>query len=176
MIIIGGMRMSNTTKELKSRDEISKELTWDLEAIFATDDLWEKEFKKLQEDIPALAKYQGKLSESAEVFYELFKLQDELSERLGKLYTYARMRYDQDTTNSFYQAQQTQAENVLTLASSHMSFIVPEILEIDEEKIATFLNEKKELQIYQKTLDEINRQQIGRASCREREERTEMEQ
>lgn len=159
--------MSQTTKELKSRDEIPKELTWDLEAIFATDELWEQEFKQLQDDIPALAKYQGKLADSAEVFYELFKLQDELSERLGKLYTYARMRYDQDTTNSFYQAQQTQAENVLTLASSHMSFIVPEILEIDEEKIATFLNEKKELQIYQKTLDEINRQRPHILSHRE---------
>src|SRR5690625_1947081 len=168
--------MSKTTKELKSREEIPKELTWDLEAIFATDELWEQEFKKLQEDIPGLADYQGKLTESAETLFGLFKLQDELSERLGKLYTYARMRYDQDTTNSFYQAQQTQAENVLTLASSNMSFIVPEILEIDEEKIEAFLSEKEELQLYQKTLDEINRQQIGRASCREREERTEMEQ
>ena len=150
--------MSKTTKELKSRNEIPKERTWDLEAIFATDELWEQEFKKLQEDIPALADYQGKLSESAESLYGLFKLQDELSERLGKLYTYARMRYDQDTTNSFYQAQQTQAENVLTLASSHMSYIVPEILEIEENKLAVFLQEKEELQMYQKTLDEINRQ------------------
>ncbi len=150
--------MSKATKELKSRDEIPKELTWDLEAIFATDELWEQEFKALQEDIPAIAEYQGKLSESADSLYGLFKLQDELSERLGKLYSYARMRYDQDTTNSFYQAQQTQAENVLTLASSHMSYIVPEILEIEEEKLAAFLQEKEALQMYQKTLDEINRQ------------------
>src|SRR5690625_7100856 len=39
-----------------------------------------------------------------------------------------------------------------------MRFIVPEILEIDEDKIAAFLREKEELQMYQKTLDEINRQ------------------
>src|SRR5690625_1061539 len=135
--------MSKTTKELKSREEIPKELTWDLEAIFATDELWEQEFKKLQEDIPGLADYQGKLTESAETLFGLFKLQDELSERLGKLYTYARMRYDQDTTNSFYQAQQTQAENVLTLASSHMSYIVPEVLEIEEDKLAAFLRSEE---------------------------------
>src|SRR5690625_870129 len=81
-IKLGGVSMSKTTKELKSRNEIPKERTWDLEAIFATDELWEQEFKKLQEDIPALADYQGKLSESAESLYGLFKLQDELSERL----------------------------------------------------------------------------------------------
>lgn len=149
--------MSKTSKELKNRDEVPKELTWDLEAIFATDELWEEEFKQLQKDIPQLEAFQGKLAESADVLYDLFKLQDELSERLGKLYTYARMRYDENTTNSFYQAQQTQAENVLTLASSQMSFIVPEILDIEEEKIKAFLEKKEELQLYQKTLDEINR-------------------
>lgn len=154
---MGGIMMSKTTKELKSREEVPKELTWDLEAIFATDELWEEEFKQLQKDIPHIKAFQGKLSESADVLYDLFKLQDELSERLGKLYTYARMRYDENTTNSFYQAQQTQAENVLTLASSQMSFIVPEILEIEEEKIKVFLEEKEALQLYRKTLDEINR-------------------
>src|SRR5690625_452845 len=100
--------MSQSTKELKERHVIPKDLTWDLEAIFATDELWEQECKQLQADIPALTDFQGKLAESAEAFYELFTLQDKLSERLGKLYTYARMRYDQDTTTSFYQALQTQ--------------------------------------------------------------------
>src|SRR5699024_9721318 len=59
---------------------------------------------------------------------------------------------------SFYQAMNARAENVLTLASSSMSFIVPEIISIDESKLETFLEEKEELQLYKKTLDEINRQ------------------
>src|SRR5690625_779338 len=161
--------MGKTTKELKSRNEIPKELTWDLEAIFETDELWEDELKKLQEDIQSITKYQGKLSESAVTLYELFKLQDELSERLGKLYTYARMRYDEDTTNSFYQAQQSLAENLLTTASSTMSYIVPEILEMEEEQIEKFLKENKDLQLYRKILDEINRQRPLILSQREEE-------
>src|SRR5690625_2760368 len=159
--------MSQSTKELKERHEIPKELTWDLEAIFETDEQWEKECKQLQADIPALTDFQGKLAESAETFFDLFTLQDKLSERLGKLYTYARMRYDQDTTNSFYQALQTQAENVLTLASSSMSYIVPEILEMDEDVLASFLEEKPELKMYQKTLDESNRKRPHILSHRE---------
>ena len=159
--------MTKPTKKLRERNEIPTELTWDLEKIFATDELWEQEYKQLQEDIPAVTKFQGKLSDSADVFYELFKLQDELSERLGKLYTYARMRYDQDTTNSFYQAQQSKGENVITLASSSMSYIVPEILAMDEDKVIAFLEENKELKLYQKTIDEINRQRPHVLSERE---------
>src|SRR5699024_7260681 len=68
------------------------------------------------------------------------------------------MRSDQDTGNSFYQEMNTKAENILTLASSSMSFIVPEILQIDEDKLRHYLEENKELQLYRKTLDEITRQ------------------
>ncbi|WP_373895698.1 oligoendopeptidase F [Virgibacillus natechei] len=159
--------MAKTSKELPKRSELPEESTWDLEAIFATDEDWEEELKKLKADIPEIEKYQGKLSESAQNLYDLFQLQDELSQRLGKLFTYAHMRYDQDTTNSFYQALNTKAENVLTMASSSMSFIVPEILEMDEATIKGFLEEKKELQAYQKTLDEINRQRPHVLSKRE---------
>ncbi|WP_375540673.1 oligoendopeptidase F [Virgibacillus saliphilus] len=159
--------MAKTSKELPKRSELPKEMTWDLEAIFATDEEWEEELMKLKADIPEIESYQGKLSESAQNLYDLFQLQDKLSMRLGKLFTYAHMRYDQDTTNSFYQALNTKAENLLTIASSSMSFIVPEILEMDEATIKGFLEEKKELQAYQKTLDEINRQRPHVLSKRE---------
>ena len=150
--------MGKETKELLKRNELPEDKTWRLEDIFETDELWEKELKSLEEDIKQFEKYQGKLSESADTLYDLLSLQDELSERLGKVYTYAHMRYDQDTTNSFYQGLDAQAETLITVASSEMSFITPEILEMDEEKLASFLKEKEELQLYKKTLDEITRQ------------------
>ena len=71
----------------------------------------------------------------------MLQLQDHLSERAGKLYTYAHMRYDQDTTNSHYQAMNSRAENLYTQLSSSMSYIVPEILAMDEGKIDRFLEE-----------------------------------
>lgn len=149
--------MSKTTKELPKRSEIPVESTWRLEDIFASDELWQEELKKLQQDIPQAEAYKGKLSESADALYDLLKLQDGLFERLGKLYTYSHMRYDQDTTNSFYQGLNAQAEMVLTQASSVMSYIVPEVLQMDEAKIKQFLEEKEELNFYKKVLDEINR-------------------
>ncbi|WP_164669459.1 oligoendopeptidase F [Virgibacillus doumboii] len=150
--------MAKATKELPKRSEIPEELTWKLEDIFATDEKWEEELASLKNDIPSIEKFQGKIADSAQNLYDVLKLQDELSERLGKLFTYAHMRYDQDTTNSNYQAMNSKAENVLTIASSSMSYIVPEILGMDEEKLSGFIDEKEELQLYKHTLDEINRQ------------------
>lgn len=150
--------MTEMTKELPKRDEIPEALTWDLEAIFPTDDAWEDAFKALQEQLPAVEKFQGILGDSAENLYELFLLQDKLGEQLGKLYTYSHMRYDEDTTNATYQAMNQKADMLLTSFSSAMSFIVPEILTIDEKTIEKFLAEHKALQGYKKVLDEINRQ------------------
>lgn len=150
--------MTEVKKELPKREDIPEQLTWDLEKIFATDDDWQAEYEKLLKDIPSIENYRGKIGQSADKMYKLFQKQDKLSERLGKLFVYSRMRYDQDTTNSFYQSIYAQAENVLTLANQSMSFIVPEILQIDESTIEKYLEEHEELKLYTHALHEIMRQ------------------
>jgi oligoendopeptidase F len=163
----GNMMEQKAVKSLPARSEIPVEDTWRLEDIFATDEAWEQEFQEIKKMIPNLSNYQGRLGESADVLYEALQYQDEVSMRLGKLYTYAHMRYDQDTTNSFYQGLNDRAANLYSEAASAMSFIVPEILSIDENKIKAFLEEKEELRLYKHALDEINRQRPHVLSAKE---------
>ncbi|MGP4082452.1 oligoendopeptidase F [Pseudalkalibacillus sp. R45] len=144
-------------KSLPKRDEIPVEDTWDLEDIFETDDVWEEEFKQVKELIPRIDQYQGKLGESSATLYEALQLQDEITKQLGKLYTYAHMRNDQDTTNSFYQGLNDRVATLATETSSHLSYIVPEILSLDESQIKSFVEENDDLKLYDHFLDEINR-------------------
>ncbi|GAB2532950.1 oligoendopeptidase F [Gracilibacillus alcaliphilus] len=150
--------MTKEQKSLPTRDQIPEELTWKLEDIFATDEEWEKEWQEVKNVLPKFESFKGTLGDSADKLYQLFTLQDEVSESLSKLYTYAHMRYDQDTTNSFYQALNGKAETLITQASSMMSFITPEILKLDESDLNQYVKEHEGLQRYQHTLDEINRQ------------------
>ncbi|WP_044732053.1 oligoendopeptidase F [Geobacillus kaustophilus] len=147
-----------TKKSLPLRSEIPVEETWRLEDIFPTDDAWEEEFKQVKAMIPKLSEYKGRLGESPEVLYEALQYQDEVSMRLGKLYTYSHMRYDQDTTNSFYQGLNARAKGLYSEASSAMAFIVPEILAIDEAVLRSFLEQYEPLRLYAHALDEITRQ------------------
>ncbi|WP_077211196.1 oligoendopeptidase F [Bacillus dakarensis] len=149
---------NETAKRLPSRSEIKVEDTWRLEDIFPTDDAWEKEFQDVKALIPGVEDYQGKLGESADQLYEALQKQDQLLERLSKLFTYAHMRYDQDTTNSFYQGLDDRMKNLYSQAASSLAYIVPEILSIDEEKVNMFLNEKEELKLYKHAIEEINLQ------------------
>ncbi|MCK7605606.1 oligoendopeptidase F [Geobacillus stearothermophilus] len=145
-------------KSLPLRSEIPVEETWRLEDIFPTDDAWEQEFQQVKAMIPKLGEYKGRLGQSPEVLYEALQYQDEVSMRLGKLYTYAHMRYDQDTTNSFYQGLDARAKSLYSEASSAMAFIVPEILAIDEAVLRSFLEQYEPLRLYAHALDEITRQ------------------
>lgn len=152
------MANETTVKKLPARNEISPEDTWRLEDIFPSDEDWDKEYNEVQKLIPNAGKYQGRLGESAETLYEALQFQDHILSRLGKLYTYAHMRYDQDTTNSFYQSMDDKIKNLYSEAASVLAYIVPELLAEDEAKIAGFLEEKTELNLYKHSLEEINLQ------------------
>lgn len=150
-------RLTTMSKKLQTRDQVAEERTWRLEDIFPTDEAWEKERAAVSEALNEFKAYQGKLNESADKLYELLSLQDQVSERVGKLYTYANMRYDQDTTNSYYQGLHAKAQSLLTKTSSAMSFIVPEILQLDEDTLKTYVEQKPELDLYHQALEEITR-------------------
>jgi oligoendopeptidase F len=154
------MKMTNEVKvkSLPARSEIPTEETWRLEDIFSSDDQWEKEYQDVKNQIPGINEYRGKLGENADTLYKALQHEDILLERIGKLYTYAHMRYDQDTTNSFYQGLDDRMKNLYSQAASQLAYIVPEILSIDEKKINDFLQQKTELQLYKHALEEINLQ------------------
>ncbi|WP_082234640.1 oligoendopeptidase F [Halobacillus massiliensis] len=145
------------TKQLPKREEVPKERTWDLESIFATDEEWYKEFENTKEMVPEIDKFKGTLGESAAHLYKMLELQDKLSNKIGLLFTYAHMRNDQDTTNSYYQEMNAKAESLYTTVASSMSFIVPEILSLPEGKIEQFINELDDLKLYEHSLKEITR-------------------
>ena len=50
---------------LPQRADVAQEYTWKLESIFPSLEAWEQSFSSVERDLPGLAKYQGRLGESA---------------------------------------------------------------------------------------------------------------
>ena len=136
--------MAKETKvnTLPTRKDLEVEDTWRLEDIFATDNDWESAYKEVKEEVTKAGQFQGKLGESADMLYRALQFQDEVLEKLGKVYAYSHMRYDQDTTNSLYQGFDDRAKNLYAQAASPFAYIVPELLSVDEKKIAQFVSRK----------------------------------
>ncbi|WP_027962926.1 oligoendopeptidase F [Halalkalibacillus halophilus] len=147
--------MSEGSTGLKTREQVSTDLTWDLEAIFPTDEAWEEELKQLKSDLPIITEYKGKIAESSEQLLAVLKLEDELKNRLSKLYVYSHMKSDQDTTNGKYQDQDARAKMLVSEMMSAFSFVTPEILAMSDVQIRQFIYENDELKHYDKTLIDI---------------------
>ncbi|KSU86092.1 oligoendopeptidase F [Bacillus sp. VT 712] len=152
------MSEQSTVKKLPNRSEIKVEDTWRLEDIFETDEAWEQEFQAVKALVPEMEQYRGKLGESADMLFKALQQQDELTMRVSKLYTYAHMRYDQDTTNSFYQGLNDRIKMLYTEIASALSYVTPELLAVDEETLKQYLKDSKDLQLYAHALDEMNRE------------------
>lgn len=143
-------------EKLLLRDEVPAELTWKLEDIFESNDVWEQEFKEVAALAEKAGSYQGKLQEGAEALYEVLVYKDELLQRLQKLYTYSHMRYDQDTTNSTYQAMDSRIKSLYAKVSTGLSFLTPEILALDEAVLNNYIDSYEGLQLYKHALEELN--------------------
>jgi len=144
--------------EVLTRQDVDVTETWNLESIYASNEAWEEEFESVKAMLPLLVEYKGRLGQSAETLYEGLQLRDEVSRRLYKLYTYAHMRYDENTADSFYQAMNDRARTLASQIGATLAFMTPELLAVPEATIETYLNENSDLAMYRHAFDELNQE------------------
>lgn len=144
--------------EVLTRQDVDVSETWNLESIYASNEAWEEEFESVKAMLPLLVEYKGRLGQSADTLYEGLQLRDEVSRRLYKLYTYAHMRYDENTADSFYQAMNDRARTLASQIGATLAFMTPELLAVPETTIETYLNENADLAMYRHAFDELNQE------------------
>lgn len=144
-------------KELPKRSEVRQENTWDLSAMFADKQAWEKQLETCSAIVDELEKFEGKVTASAENLLTVLKKSASTEEKLELAFSYAERLYDQDQKNTAHQAMSQKMYALFTDYSSRTAFIVPEILAADTSVIEQFMKEKPELELYRVQIQEILR-------------------
>lgn len=157
-----------TVKTLPRREEIAQELKWRLEDIYSSDADWEQDFAALKELIKQMAGLKGTLNTPAGLLAAL-TLRDKIGALTEKIFVYARMRRDEDNSNSTYQSLSDRAASLSVQAGSAMAFLVPEILAIPKNDLESFLDAEPGLTLYRHSLDEITRVRQHVLNAREEE-------
>ena len=124
---------------MNKRSEADVKDTWKLEDMVAEDSLWEQMFEEASGKIKEYASYKGRLAESADTLYGCLSFDDRLSQDIERLYVYARMRSDEDTTVQKYQDMFSRAQTLSYRAAENSSFLVPEILAMDREVLESYM-------------------------------------
>lgn len=141
---------------LRERSEIDERYKWRLEDIYENEELWEEDYRKVKELLKEVVKFKGKIRTSKDLL-EVLKLNDQIGMTASKIFAYARMRRDEDNTNSKYQALSDKAMRLNIEVMSATSFIVPEILSIETEKLRNMIEELEELKIYKQYIEDLIR-------------------
>ena len=155
--------------KLPKREEIDAKYKWKLEDIYESNEKWEEDHKRIKSLTGEMAKFKGQLGSGPKKLLECLTLSDELTSSLDKLFVYARMRRDENNSNSTYQALTDRAMALATEVSASLSYIVPELLSIPEETLKSFIASESGLQLYRQYINEALRQKKHILSEREEE-------
>lgn len=144
-------------KEEKLRCEIEDKYKWDLTKIYKYEKEWQKDFDDVKEKILKVLEYKDSFLSNGKKLYEYLKYDEEVSRKLEKIYYYAHLNYDADTLDEKYKVMTNKVSDLFTKYNELSSFVVPEILKLDEEKLNTFYKDEEKLEDYRFSIENIYR-------------------
>lgn len=159
--VISSLEEEKTMTQQLTRSEQEQqhpEYTWDLTTIFESDEAWEAAFKKVEDYLGKEEAFKGHLGDDAETLYQALRLEDEIETELEEVYVYAHLKQDQDTANDKYTGFEARAHQLAIKLSSAWSFLVPELLQIEEARVQKFISSHDGLKRFEFDLKLINEQ------------------
>lgn len=145
--------------EVKDRKDIDVKDTWNLESIYANNELWEVDYAALEKDAAEFAKLKGAIEADVSKIPAVLDAYYGLHRRLSKLSVYARMRFDQDTTDSTYQTMSAKIGSLGVKIGAASAFVEPEILSYSKEQLEAAEKENERTAYYGRKIEEMLRGQ-----------------
>ena len=139
------------------RSDIAEEYKWDLTSLYADDEEWEAAFESVQERLDDLRAFEGRATDDPETLQATLETYEAIMRDVANVSTYARLRRDEDTADSHYQALASRAQSLSSEASSAGSFLDPEIQKLDRETVAEYIDENPDLEVYEHYFDDVLR-------------------
>ncbi|WP_404988896.1 oligoendopeptidase F [Clostridium culturomicium] len=131
-------------KALLARKDVDQALTWDLSAIYATEEAFQDDVKKMKELSDSIeGRYKGKLNTAESINSCLDELK-ELYKIIGLTVEYVQLAVSVDYTNNENQDKAFKVMNLFSEIESKLSFINSEIIEADEKVLEEAINLSKE--------------------------------
>lgn len=150
------------------RSKIDDKFKWQLDKMYSSKEAIEKDIKTVKEYINEVKEYKGKLGENKENFLNALSVYENASKLVQNLYVYTHMKQHEDTRINTYQGDASRTEMLSAELSMATSYIVPEILAMDEKLLNEFLKDEK-VSFYKKFVDDLLRDKPHTLSEREEE-------
>ncbi|MGE8080573.1 oligoendopeptidase F [Peribacillus loiseleuriae] len=147
--------MENRVEKRSRRSEIPVEKTWNLDALFVSDQAWESGLTTIESDIEQVVKYKHTLHNGSQALLDCLLTQEQLTLKLVKAGTYASLCQSTDGTDPVNQANSAAFASLATKVHAALSFIESEILALPEGIVEQYIQENLELEPFRKKLTDL---------------------
>lgn len=131
------------------------EYKWNLNDIFESREEFYTLCDEVKKECKEILKYKGNLSKSSDNIYNCYKDLEILEEKLLKIDAYATLKYHQDMQDTKNVNIYKDAQNLMNEIFSSVSFVTPEITNIDDNVLLKYLDENNNLKKYERLIKEI---------------------
>jgi oligoendopeptidase F len=142
---------------LPARSEVPLEETWALESVFASPAEWEAACETLENLLPSLAAYQGRLKESPQVLLEAIQKFEEVGALFGKIMTYASNATSVDTFDQDANARAGQSRSLGAKTGAAMAFFDPELMTVGFDTLKNWMKTTPELAFFAQYVDRLEK-------------------
>ena len=142
------------TKENK-RSEIDDKYKWDLSSLFKTDEEYKKAYDEVFKLVDEVVEFKGNIM--TDKLYDFYKKYEELDRLSDRVFMYARLICDTDTSDSNGQKMKMQVDKMGEIISDKLSFISSEMLSVDYEDVLKLINNDNRLEEYRFDLEKMFR-------------------
>lgn len=128
-------------RKLPERHQIDRQHQWDLDSMYPEPAAWERDLADLDTLVSPLEAMNGKLN-SAKAIFDLFEARSQLSRRLEKLYVYAHLREDENTSETNNQSRMARIRSQHVEVASRLAWIEPQLLTHSEEQLRAWAEDE----------------------------------
>lgn len=143
--------------KILTRDEIPTEYKWAVEDLYASDELFLQDLEKFRSTIEEIDRFRSNGLNDAASLLEYYKFTNALIPFYTKLYNYASLNSDSDTSNSVYQDYKDRISTLFIQYNSATAFVMPRLMEFTDEELDQFYKDEPELMLFKGDIDDNRR-------------------
>ena len=158
LLVLTGIAAAEDAEQLQweDRNDIPEAYRWNIADILVDEAAFDATVTEVEEMLPKLKAYQGRLGESPEVLADALDLFNEIQKAGEDAVVWANQRQHTDTRDQVANSTQAKSRALGGKVGEAASFLAPEIAQIPADTIEAFL-ENPRLATYRHVIDDIMR-------------------
>lgn len=140
------------------RKDVDQKYKWDLSAIYKTEADFNADYALAEKLLSDFAKHEKTITKNAKSLYAALRDMTDAEAVIEKLWQYASLNFNVDTSNNAYQALNTKVRNLAVKSGTAFWFVSPYLLKLDREVVYKWLEECEELKTFKRFIDKTMRE------------------